>query len=769
MNFTQFVRDYLATHPNLGLTFHQAMKDERVKCAFHEEKVRRCNEGIRDPPEPPRQPRPRRNRQEGDVIVNVNCGGAQPQTAQGRIPGVGPRGGPGAMPPPPPPGGLGPPGNLLPPFPVQAQPQRQPQRQPQPYRQQGPVRQGDDPVYMGRSTPADRADYVDLTNEIDQTQDLINYYNQEPRVEEPENDQRRREAPLYPRNLDQTRSQEQLALPYDQQLALPYDQLYNIQQRFDNLGQIPSQQQLLLPYDPQYSLQQRLSNVDQIPSQSLQERFQNLQIPQQYPYMPFDLPTVPTPTYTSTPLLDAPPAHQPQPVSTEELFKSIHGLPEIPDRSSILNSVQNDELQKLAIQRANELSKKVEELEAQVENAVTPEQQEHARRDYENQITQLRQESQRVQEDYRRQLAQSQQQLQQGIAEADAAIDGMRRRYNELAQANNAQYQQRLRTLQQLQQQMQTEDEQGRQRLQQQIEDHEQKMQGELQTLKVYTDAITEHTWRIIDTKNSLQRELDEYEVAGEYEGPSVFRDEEGKLRYYPGGFRNLHATKNLREVPVFTTQKQKGGVHIEPQPQLQPQPEPERDPMDVDVDDQAVYTYQSNPMRPGYVREQARRIDQRQRPEVPYEEDQDNLRRRLNDLPPQPPQRPRLFGLAPSPIAGQPTFQPRQADIGYEAPADRIDAPQQRPVNTDNLFNDIARFVRANIGTNPNINNDLSELYTEFLRQNTDGSYESMQELHKQVNRKSRQHPFNFSNRNGQFYVVGAGLKKALKKKTKK
>ena len=103
------------------------------------------------------------------------------------------------------------------------------------------------------------------------------------------------------------------------------------------------------------------------------------------------------------------------------------------------------------------------------------------------------------------------------------------------------------------------------------------------------------------------------------------------------------------------------------------------------------------------------------------------------------------------------------------QAPASRVDAPEQRPVIIDNLFNDIANFVEANIGRNPTVNNDLGALYTQFLRQNTDGSYESMQELHKQVNKKSRLHPFSFSNRNGQFYVVGAGLKKALKKKIKK
>jgi len=633
MNFTQFVRDYLATHPNLGLTFHQAMKDERVKCAFHEEKVRRCNEGIRDPPEPPRQPRQRRNRQEGDVIVNVNCGGTQPQTAQGRVPGVGPRGGPGGMPPPPPPGGLGPPGNLLPPFPVQPQPQPQPQRQPQ---RQEPVRQGDDPVYMGRSTPADRADFVDLTNEIDQTQDLINYYNQEPQVEEPENGQRRREAPLYPRDLDQTRSLEQLALPYDQQ--------YNIQQRFDNLGQIPSQQQLLLPYDPQYSLQQRLNNVDQIPSQSLQERFQNLQIPQQYPYMPFDLPTVPSQTYTTTPLLDAPSAYQPQPVSTEELFKSIHGLPDVPDKSSLLDSENNNELLKLAMQRANELSKKVEELEEQVQNAVTPEQQEHARRDYENQITQLRQESQRVQEDYRRQLAESQRQLQQGVAESDAAIDGMRRRYNELAEANNAQYQQRLRTLQQLQQQMQYEDEQGKQRLQQQIQDHEQKMQGELATARAYSEAMTKHAINLLETKNHIQNQLDLHQYAGDYRGPSVTIGEDGIPRYDEGGFSNIQFFESPNRVRELPEQREMGT-------QMEPEPEPEP----MQIDDDAIYPYTRNPMRPGYVRNEVRRIDDGRRPP--------------------PPQQPRLFGLAPSPISGQPTFQPSRADISYEDSASRVDA----------------------------------------------------------------------------------------------
>jgi len=154
---------------------------------------------------------------------------------------------------------------------------------------------------------------------------------------------------------------------------------------------------------------------------------------------------------------------------------------------------------------------------------------------------------------------------------------------------------------------------------------------------------------RLLRTKNNLQDELDEFQIEGEYVQLSVFRDEEGNLRYNPGGFENLRARRNLREVPVLTTQRQRGGVHIEPQTQLDRQEEPNQD---------DVYRYENNPMRPGYVRNEVRRIDDGRRPP--------------------PPQQPRLFGLAPSPIAGQPTFQPRQADIGYEDLASRIDAPRR-------------------------------------------------------------------------------------------
>jgi len=189
-----------------------------------------------------------------------------------------------------------------------------------------------------------------------------------------------------------------------------------------------------------------------------------------------------------------------------------------------------------------------------------------------------------------------------------------------------------------------------------------------------------------------------------------------------------------------------------------------------MQIDDDAIYPYTRNPMRPGFVRDEAKRINHLRRPVVPYEDDQDNIRRRLDDdPPPPPPQQPRLFGLSPSPISGQPTFQPSRADISYEDSASRVDAPQQRPVNIDNLFNDIANFTQANIGRNPNVNNDLNALYTDYLRNNTDGVYENMQQLHRQVNRRARQLPFKFENKNGQFTVSGAGLKKALKKKTKK
>ena len=662
MNFTQFVRDYLATHPNLGLTFHQAMKDERVKCAFHEEKVRRCNEGIRDPPQPPRQPRQRKSKKDGDVIVNVNCGGTQAQSAQGRVPGVGPRGGPGGMPPPPPPGGLGPPGNLLPPFPV-PQPQRQPQlqRQPQPYRQQGPVRQGDDPVYMGRSTPADRADYVDLTNEIDQTQDLINYYNEEPRVEEPENDQRRREVPLYPRV--QPQQQEIPLLEYDPTLTQT-----SLQNRLRNLGDPPVPDRIpnLPPPAPMRApllTQQRQQGFSMQPlSDTLTQRdiAQGLAGGEYYEAAYGHLRDDP-----SSRFVDQGGMRQMEQgfMSTQQDLQN-----ELNASRQNIQALQltNDELQRTSDQHeqrvrevenslefawntAEGMGNRVRQLEEQLQNAVTPEQQEHARRDYENQITQLRQESQRVAEDYRRQLGESQQQLQQGVAEADAAIDGMRRRYNELAQANNAQYQQRLQTLQQLQQQMQYEDEQGKQQLQQQIQDHQQKMQGELATLKVYTDAINAHTLRLLETKNNLQNELDAHGVAGDYIGLSVFRDEEGNLRYDEGGFENLQFVdaNRIREVPEFTRQRQRGGVQIEPQLQPDQQPLPNQD---------DIFRFENNPMRRGFVRNEISRIDDGRKPP--------------------PPQQPRLFGLSPSPISGQPTFQPSRADISYEDSASRVDAP---------------------------------------------------------------------------------------------
>ena len=671
MNFTQFVRDYLATHPNLGLTFHQAMKDERVKCAFHEEKVRRCNEGIRDPPEPPRQPRQRRNRQDGDVIVNVNCGGTQPQTAQGRVPGVGPRGGPGGMPPPPPPGGLGPPGNLLPPFPVQSQPPRQ-----QPPRQ--------DEVEHIRTISADEArrrdeanvpvvDLTSLANEINSVQ----------------------------------RFTDQLDQPAPPNSVLSANTIpINVDEIEDNLSRTTTNRQINVP-----------SPLNLPPWEPIQLN-QNIQPP-----LTRTQPR-PRPTFTSQPanIFSMPPAQRERPSLTQQrqqgfsmqpidpyaqsrdardLLEMYTIDPENPnyvtqgdiiaydritqgqrqelqnqlDRTSesfdaamqLNNQLQQENAQVQEIQRVAdeheqraiglenrlvnateqgmEMRRRVEELEEQVQNAVTPEQQEHARRDYENQINRIQQESQRVQEDYRRQLAESQQQLQQGIAEADAAIDGMRRRYNELAEANNAQYQQRLRTLQQLQQQMQYEDEQGKQRLQQQIQDHEQKMQGELATARAYSEAMTKHALNLLETKNHIQNQLDLHQYAGDYRGPSVIIGEDGIPRYDEGGFSNIQFFESPNRVRELPEQREMGT-------QMEPEPEPEP----MQIDDDAIYPYTRNPMRPGYVRNEVRRIDDGRRPP--------------------PPQQPRLFGLAPSPISGQPTFQPSRADISYEDSASRIDAP---------------------------------------------------------------------------------------------
>ncbi len=764
MNFTQFVRDYLATHPNLGLTFHQAMKDERVKCAFHEEKLRRCNEGIRDPPQPPRQPKQRKSKKDGDVIVNVNCAGTQPQTAQGRVPGVGPRGGPGGMPPPPPPGGLGPPGNLLPPFPTQTQPPRrqEPQPQPQPRR--------DDEVHHLRTiTPdevyrrhIDQLPVIDLTNEVDQTiDDIENNLTRRIRTTDPiipdplplpswqpiqlnDNIQPQPQPqPPRPTPRPQPTFTSQPANIFSMQSTPPRQQptftsqpanIFSMQpaQPIDPYAQSRDARDLLEMYtiepeNPNYVTQGDIIAYDRI-TQGQRQELQNQ--------------------------LDR---------TTESLDAAIQRGNQFEQENTQVQEIQRlaDEHEQRAIGLENRLvnateqgmqmRRRVEELEEEVQNAVTPEQQEHARRDYENQINQIQQESQRVQEDFRRQLAESQQRLQQGVAESDAAIDGMRRRYNELAQSNNAQYQQRLRTLQQLQQQMQYEDEQGRQQLQQQIQAHEQKMQGELATAKAYSEVFARHAINLMETKNNIQNQLDLHQYTGDYTPPHVTAD--GRMNM--GGFSNIQFFESPNRVRELPEQREMGT-------QMEPEPEP----MQIDNE-----IYGRNPMRQeNFVSNEVKRINQLRRPVVPYEDDQDNIRRRLDDdPPPTPPQQPRLFGLSPSPISGQPTFQPRQMDTGYEAPASRVDAPEQRPVVIDNLFNDIAGFVRRNIGRNPNINNDLGALYTDYLRNNTDGVYENMQQLHRQVNRRARQQPFKFENRNGQFTVSGAGLKKALKKKTKK
>jgi len=632
MNFTQFVRDYLATHPNLGLTFHQAMKDERVKCAFHEEKVRRCNEGIRDPPQPPRQPRQRKSKKDGDVIVNVNCGGTQPQTAQGRVPGVGPRGGPGGMPPPPPPGGLGPPGNLLPPFPApRQQPPRQQPRQPQPRRDDNEVHHvrtiGADDVYQRR---IDQLPVNDLTIDDQTIDDIENNLtrrirNIDPIVPDPL-------PPWQPIQLNDN-IQPQPQPPRQQPRQQPTftstpANIFSMQSTppIDPYAQSRDARDLLEMYtidpeNPNYVTQGDIIAYDRI-TQGQRQELENERD-------------------RLSESLDAAIQRGNQ---LEQENAQVQELQQLADQHEqraigLENRLVN------ATEEGMEMRRRVEELEEQVQNAVTPEQQEHARRDYENQINRIQQESQRVQEDFRRQLAESQRQLQQGVAESDAAIDGMRRRYNELAEANNAQYQQRLRTLQQLQQQMQYEDEQGKQRLQQQIQDHEQKMQGELATARAYSESMTKHAINLLETKNHIQNQLDLHQYAGDYRGPSVTIGEDGIPRYDEGGFSNIQFFESPNRVRELPEQREMGT-----------QMEPEREPMQID--DDAIYPYTRNPMRPGFVRNEISRIDDGRRPP--------------------PPQQPRLFGLSPSPISGQPTFQPRQADISYEDSASRIDAPHR-------------------------------------------------------------------------------------------
>ncbi len=163
MRFTEFVRDYLATHPDIRLTFHEAMRDPQVKCAFHEEKVRRCNEGIVDPPEPRRRQRQRRRSENTDVVVNVNCGQPAQQNQMQRPGQPGPLGappvGPRQMPPPAqgPPGG-GPPGGGPPPPPPPPQPPVAPPAPPR------VLPRSDSVQFQGMRTNQQRMDQLPVEN-----------------------------------------------------------------------------------------------------------------------------------------------------------------------------------------------------------------------------------------------------------------------------------------------------------------------------------------------------------------------------------------------------------------------------------------------------------------------------------------------------------------------------------------------------------------------------------------------------------------------------
>lgn len=72
MKFTQFVKQYLATNKDSGLTYRDAMKDDGVRCAYKQFEADLCKKGIVREPEKRPEPKKRYNKSAscGDNVIN---------------------------------------------------------------------------------------------------------------------------------------------------------------------------------------------------------------------------------------------------------------------------------------------------------------------------------------------------------------------------------------------------------------------------------------------------------------------------------------------------------------------------------------------------------------------------------------------------------------------------------------------------------------------------------------------------------------------------
>ena len=577
MRFTEFVRDYLAQNPQLNLTFHQAMRDERVKCAFHEEKVRRCREGIVDPPEPPRQQR-RRNRNEGDVIINVNCPGAGQQNQVGQQRGIGPR----AAQPPPPPGGFppggpppprgpggppapgpgGPPGGqpaddgiidiqdvVRPPGPeidlldddplliqdaeqllaIEDDPALDPargDRDPQPYgfvNEDVPVMPGPDirrpddmqvPAIPALPPGVEPVNY----GPIGSLEDVDNILN------------RNVVAPPRPPLRRQTND---MATSGAQTDAPPFT--YELQTQTDPVEEPPALPAGISQADIErgragydylqaaYGHEDGISQgpfVQQGDFRPIEQNFMRVQQDQQY-----------------------------------EINAARENIVELQDR------IQNRDENIAALQRrinrrsvryANNLEILEQEFDRRMASAETEQMGSEER---EQVLRELTQTLNREREEYAAQIRD----ITQELAEEREADELLARQYQERYRQAEADFERRrhndLHQLQMIRQEMIGANEQRARELQQEREAHEERMRGDMATINVYADALRDQIGNAMQTRNMLQDHLGLNQFIGSYRPPRVYRDENGALRYDAGGFENFQVTPSTRfeELPDRT------------------------------------------------------------------------------------------------------------------------------------------------------------------------------------------------------------------------
>ena len=589
MRFTEFVRDYLAQNPQLNLTFHQAMRDERVKCAFHEEKVRRCREGIQDPPEPPRQQR-RRNRNEGDVIINVNCPGAGQQNQGGQQRGVGPR----AAQPPAPPGGF-PPGGFPPGGPPRGPggPPPGPGGPPGGQRGVGPRRQqvqpaGDDGIIDIQPVVRQPIDEVDLRDDEDPL--LIQDAERMLAIED---------DPL--RGVGgRDRDPQPYLMVNDDAPVMPGPEPPLAIDDIDpaDVPPVPALPPGVQPVN--YGPIDSLEDVDNILNRNVVPRIAPARPPlrRQTNGMVTSGAQTDAPPFTHANQTQTDPVEDTIGVTRQDIERGIAGYDYLQAAYGHLDGisqgpfiqqgdfrpieqnfmqVQQDQQYQLENARENILALQ-DRIQQRDENINALQRRINRRsirynvhlsnmedriseieqmggEDREQALRNFNETLNREREEYAAQIRD----ITQELAEEREADELLARQYRERYEQAEADFERRrhndLHQLQMIRQQMIGANEQRARELQQEREAHEERMRGDMATINVYADALRDQIANAMQTRNMLNDHLGLNQFIGSYRPPRVFRDDDGNLRYDGGGFEDFQVTPSTRfeELPYGT------------------------------------------------------------------------------------------------------------------------------------------------------------------------------------------------------------------------